>query len=172
MGGFCGSAPSPGVFLWLFVVIALVNYMDRGNVNATLTNIEAALKLSKLESGYVASAFMIGYVGSSPVFAMMSKTTPAFKLMGYGLVCFVVGSALSAVACIVGSYPMLLLTRGLVGVGEASFLGVPPPPLLPLPPLPPHPPHPPHPPRPPPAILAAVPFALSKSKREPLRRCR
>jgi predicted MFS family arabinose efflux permease len=118
-------------FLVLFCTIALVNYVDRGALNAVLTNLKKGLCLSTAESGVVVSAFTVGYIVAAPLFAHLSGTEmfagKSFKLMGFGLLCFSVGSLCSFLSAIAGMFYPLLLARVLVGVGEAAFLVLAPP---------------------------------------------
>lgn len=128
------SDERPGsFFLVLFCTIALVNYIDRGALNAALTNLQAGMCLSTAESGIVVSSFTVGYIAAAPLFAHLSGTSQfsgkAFRLMGLGLLCFSVGSLCSFVCTTLGKtwYYPLLFARGLVGVGEAAFLVLAPP---------------------------------------------
>ena len=124
---------NPSFFLVLFCTIALINYVDRGALNAALTNLQAGMCLSTAKSGIVVSSFTVGYIAAAPLFAHLAGTPAfagkAFRLMGFGLLCFSLGS-LSSFACTTlgasGFYP-LLVARALVGVGEAAFLVLAPP---------------------------------------------
>lgn len=118
-------------FLALFCTIALVNYIDRGALNAVLTNLQPGMCLSTSESGVVVSSFTVGYIAAAPLFAHLSGTDrfagKSFRLMGFGLLCFSVGSLCSFVCAKFVVYYPLLVARGLVGVGEAAFLVLAPP---------------------------------------------
>jgi MFS family permease len=125
----------PTFFLALLCSIAAVNYIDRGALNGALTNVKAGLCLTTTEEGWVVSAFTIGYIISAPIFAHLSSTPAfegkSFRLMGLGLLCFVVGSAASFLAvqtpAPMPAFPLLLVARAVVGVGEAAFLVLAPP---------------------------------------------
>eukprot|EP01052_Picozoa_sp_SAG31_P031349 SAG31_NODE_3312_length_4432_cov_2.870298_4_plen_304_part_00 len=123
----------PRFFLALLMAISLVNYIDRGNLAAVLTNLQADLCLSTSEAGWVASAFMAGYIVAAPFFANISGRPifagKGFRLMGIGLVSFCAGSILSLFSVWLGpaGYWPLLFARAVVGVGEAAFLVLAPP---------------------------------------------
>lgn len=134
--GYIGAKKrEPTFFLVLFCTIATVNYLDRGALNGALTNVKAELCLSTAQEGTVVSAFTVGYIAAAPVFAHLSGTpafaSKSFRLMGFGLLCFSVGSLFSFFAVQTGvpspAYYLLLLSRALVGVGEAAFLVLAPP---------------------------------------------
>lgn len=77
----------------------------------------------------------MGYIAAAPLFAHLSTTArfagKAFRLMGFGLLCFAGGSLCSfGAVSILGSehgFIPLLFARALVGVGEAAFLVLAPP---------------------------------------------
>jgi len=76
-----------------------------------------------VRDGLLPSAFMIGLLVSSPIFASLasSPNRNEMRLIGYGLVCWaiaVLGCALSL------GFWSLLLCRMAVGVGEASFVAL------------------------------------------------
>ncbi len=120
---------SPAFFLVLLCTIALVNYVDRGALNATMTNLQDDLCLTTANAGFVPSAFVAGYIAAAPYFAHLSSSYVgrSFRLMGFGLACFSVGSLLSYFSVEAKWYVPLLLSRALVGVGEAAFLVLAPP---------------------------------------------
>ena len=87
LGGWvadAGEKKSPRFFLGLQCTIALVNYADRGALNATMTNLQKDLCLSTAEAGWVPSAFVVGYIAAAPYFAHLSKAYVgrSFRLMG------------------------------------------------------------------------------------------
>lgn len=125
----------PTFFLVLFIAIATVNYIDRGALNGALINVKTELCLSTAQEGTVVSSFTVGYIAAAPLFAHLSGSPAfagkSFRLMGFGLLCFSVGSLCSffAVQTTAPSpaFYLLLMSRALVGVGEAAFLVLAPP---------------------------------------------
>nr|XP_011458313.1 PREDICTED: probable sphingolipid transporter spinster homolog 2 [Fragaria vesca subsp. vesca] len=124
--------------LVIFCVINLINYVDRGaiasnGVNGTLgtcteggtctsgTGIQGDFDLSNFEDGCLSSAFMVGLLVASPIFASLAKSVNPFRLIGVGLSVWtfaVVGCGISF------NFWSITICRMLVGVGEASFISL------------------------------------------------
>jgi MFS transporter, Spinster family, sphingosine-1-phosphate transporter len=133
-----------GAVLPLLVLINLLNYMDRqvlaavvgpikasffGNpgapgVGETLT---AVMSWSQLRLGFkpedalvglLGTAFMVVYMLGAPVFARLAERTSRWLLIGIGVILWSLASGASGMA---GTFVALLLTRCLVGVGEAAY---------------------------------------------------
>jgi MFS family permease len=101
------SSPQPSWFtpkrlLGIFCVINLLNYVDRGaiasnGVNGSLgtctqsgtctsgTGIQGDFNLNNFEDGVLSSAFMVGLLVASPIFASLAKSVNPFRLIGVGL---------------------------------------------------------------------------------------
>ncbi|PRQ24144.1 putative major facilitator superfamily [Rosa chinensis] len=129
---------SPKKLLVVFCVINLINYVDRGaiasnGVNGSLgtcteggtctsgTGIQGDFDLSNFEDGCLSSAFMVGLLVASPIFASLAKSVNPFRLIGVGLSVWtfaVVGCGLSF------NFWSITICRMLVGVGEASFISL------------------------------------------------
>ncbi|KAK0605575.1 hypothetical protein LWI29_028272 [Acer saccharum] len=137
------SAPSPSWFtpkrlLVIFCVINMLNYLDRGviasnGVNGSLetcddkgvckagSGIQGDFKLNNFKDGVLSSAFMVGLLVASPIFASLSKSYNPFRLIGVGLSVWTFATA----GC--GSsfdFWSIAICRMLVGVGEASFISL------------------------------------------------
>ncbi|XP_028802819.1 probable sphingolipid transporter spinster homolog 2 [Neltuma alba] len=135
------SSPSwftPKRLLIIFCVINLINYVDRGaiasnGVNGSLetctdggictsgSGIQGDFKLSNFQDGILSSAFMVGLLVASPIFASLAKSHNPFRLIGVGLSVWTF-----AVAGCGSSFDFWSITicRMLVGVGEASFISL------------------------------------------------
>lgn len=74
--------------------------------------------------GSLSSAFIVGYAVTGLFAANLVHRYPPFKVMSIGLIIWVIAVLLTSVS---PTYWMLLLSRGLSGVGEASFQCVVPP---------------------------------------------
>ncbi|XP_050364563.1 probable sphingolipid transporter spinster homolog 2 [Argentina anserina] len=128
---------TPRRLLSIFCVINLINYVDRGaissnGVNGNLevckdgickpaTGIQGHFELSNFAVGCLSSAFMVGLLVASPVFAGLAKSVNPFRLIGVGLSVWtfaVTGCGFSF------SFLSLFICRMLVGVGEASFISL------------------------------------------------
>ncbi|XP_062022485.1 probable sphingolipid transporter spinster homolog 2 isoform X3 [Rosa rugosa] len=128
---------TPKRLLLIFCLINLVNYVDRGaissnGVNGNLpicrngkckpaTGIQGHFLLNNFSVGCLSSAFMVGLLVASPIFAALAKSVNPFKLIGVGLSIWtfaVTGCGFSF------NFLSILICRMLVGVGEASFISL------------------------------------------------
>ncbi|XP_014510564.1 probable sphingolipid transporter spinster homolog 2 [Vigna radiata var. radiata] len=128
---------TPKRLLAIFCVINLLNYLDRGaiasnGVNGSQgtckggtcksgTGIQGDFKLSNFEDGVLSSAFMVGLLVASPIFASLAKSVNPFRLIGVGLSVWTL-----ATLCCGFSFNFWSISacRMLVGVGEASFISL------------------------------------------------
>ena len=138
-----GVLPGAGAALALLLLINLFNYLDRqvlaavvGPIKATFFGqgsvgagpaIEAAMRWSQQHLGFkpedalvglLGTAFMLVYMIGSPVFARLAERTSRWLLIGIGVILWSLASGASGLAM---SFVALLLTRCLVGVGEAAY---------------------------------------------------
>ncbi|XP_071727030.1 probable sphingolipid transporter spinster homolog 2 [Rutidosis leptorrhynchoides] len=146
---------TPKRLLVLFCVINLITYLDRGVIASTGVNgvpvtckpsgectpgtgIQGEFYLTNFEDGILSSAFMVGLLVASPIFASLAKSINPFRLIAVGLSVW----TLSAVGCGIslGFWTITFcrlqhLINGdimmqtfcifrLVGVGEASFISL------------------------------------------------
>ncbi|CAN6459442.1 unnamed protein product [Victoria cruziana] len=128
---------SPKRLLAIFCVINMLNYVDRGaiasnGVNGTRrtckdgictkgTGIQGAFNLNYFEDGVLSSAFMVGLLVASPIFASLAKTHNPFRLIGVGLSVWTFAAA--GCGCSFNFWSITIF-RMLVGVGEASFISL------------------------------------------------
>ncbi|KAI9090887.1 hypothetical protein K1719_028372 [Acacia pycnantha] len=134
------STPSwftPKRLLVIFCVINLLNYLDRGAIasngvngrKATCTNgtckpssgIQGDFKLSNFEDGVLSSAFMVGLLVASPIFASLTKSINPFRLIGVGLSVWTLATFCCGFSF---NFWSIAVCRMLVGVGEASFISL------------------------------------------------
>ncbi|VFQ78252.1 unnamed protein product [Cuscuta campestris] len=129
---------TPKRLLFVFCVINLINYLDRGAIASNGVNgsprictkngscssgtgIQGDFNLTNFEDGVVSSAFMVGLLVASPIFASLAKRVNAFRLIGVGLSVWtlaIVGCGLSL------NFWTVMICRMFVGVGEASFISL------------------------------------------------
>ncbi|KAH0923020.1 hypothetical protein HID58_023038 [Brassica napus] len=129
---------SPKKLLFVFCVVNLINYIDRGaiasnGVNGSLgtctstgtcssgSGIQGDFNLSNFQDGVLSSAFMVGLLVASPIFASVAKSVNPFRLIGIGLSIWtlaVIGCGLSF------DFWSITFCRMFVGVGEASFVSL------------------------------------------------
>lgn len=129
---------SPKRLLAIFCIINMLNYVDRGaiasnGVNGSLatcteggtcteaSGIQGDFNLNYFEDGILSSAFMVGLLIASPIFASLSKIHNPFRLIGVGLSVW----TFATVGCGCSfNFWSIAFFRMLVGVGEASFISL------------------------------------------------
>jgi predicted MFS family arabinose efflux permease len=104
--------------LLILTSLNLLDYLDRYLVGSLGSLIQADLGLSGKAFGFLNTAFLLVYFLTAPIFGYLGDRFGRHHLMAGGAV---VWSLATSLTFWVTSYPTLLLTRGLVGVGEASF---------------------------------------------------
>ena len=104
--------------LALLTAINLLNYLDRYVVAAVLEPLGRDLHLTDAQLGRLPLVFVVVYMLSAPVFGVLADRfhRPRLVAIGVGL-----WSLATAGAALVHTYPALLVTRSLVGVGEAAY---------------------------------------------------
>ncbi|EPS57990.1 hypothetical protein M569_16826, partial [Genlisea aurea] len=131
---------TPARLLAIFCVINLINYVDRGTIasngvngsrrtcsNGTCssgTGIQGTFDLNNFEDGVISSAFMVGLLVASPIFASSAKCVNPFRLIGVGLTVWTVAVAFCGFSF---NFWSIAIARMFVGVGEASFISLAPP---------------------------------------------
>ncbi|KAJ8253542.1 hypothetical protein COCON_G00201540 [Conger conger] len=100
--------------------INLLNYMDRFTVAGVLPDVEQFFQIDDSKSGLLQTVFICSYMILAPVFGYLGDRYNRKLIM-------CVGISFWAMVTLASSYTpkdyfwALLLTRGLVGVGEASY---------------------------------------------------
>ena len=110
--------PRPYLGLAFLTGLNLFNYLDRNVLSSVLDPIQTDLSLNNAQGGYLASAFMIGYFCTAPVFGYLGDRSPRKWLIAIGIFFWSVGTILSGFC---HSYWPLIGCRILVGLGEASY---------------------------------------------------
>nr|KAJ0186410.1 hypothetical protein LSAT_V11C900501970 [Lactuca sativa] len=91
------------------------------NVCSDGSGIQGEFDLSNFKDGILSSAFLVGLLIASPIFASLAQSINPFRLIGVGLSVWtlaVVGCGFSV------DFWSITICRMLVGVGEASFIGL------------------------------------------------
>jgi predicted MFS family arabinose efflux permease len=104
--------------LLILTSLNLLDYLDRYLVASLGSPIQAELSLSGKAFGFLNTAFLLVYFVTSPAFGYLGDRYGRHRLMAGGAVLWSLATSLTFW---VTTYPTLVLTRGLVGVGEASF---------------------------------------------------
>ena len=104
--------------LILLTSINMVNYLDRYVVAALLEPLGRDLKMTDAELGNLNFVFIIVYMCAAPLFGWMADRYHRPRLVAAGVALW---SLATMAAALVDSYAMLLVTRSLVGIGEAAY---------------------------------------------------
>ncbi|XP_062226219.1 probable sphingolipid transporter spinster homolog 2 isoform X2 [Phragmites australis] len=121
----------------MFCIINMLNYVDRGTIASNGVNgsrktcsggtctsgsgIQGDFNLNNFEDGVLSSAFMVGLLVASPIFASLAKIHNPFRLIGVGLLVWTIATA--GCGCSFDFWS-ITICRMLVGVGEASFISL------------------------------------------------
>ncbi|KAK7319532.1 hypothetical protein RJT34_04254 [Clitoria ternatea] len=129
---------TPKRLLVIFCVINMLNYLDRGaiasnGVNGSRgtctdggacksgTGIQGDFNLNNFKDGILSSAFMVGLLVASPIFASLAKSVNPFRLIGVGLSVWTFATLCCGFSF---NFWSIAVCRMLVGVGEASFISL------------------------------------------------
>ena len=117
------SLPSGAAAAWFTLAILsglnMLNYLDRYVMSAVLTPMQKELRLTDGDAGWAASAFMLGYFVTAPLFGYLGDSFPRKYLMLGGVLIWSLATAGSGLA---HSFAQLFAIRMVVGVGEACFV--------------------------------------------------
>ncbi len=123
--GSNGIAPGAAAALWLLLAINLFNFIDRQVLSAVLPKLALDATLFRPDDpnlqtklGALTTAFMVSYMLLSPVFGWLGDTRSRWMLVGIGVIVWSLASGGSGLAT---GFGVLLLTRCLVGIGEAAY---------------------------------------------------
>ncbi|KAJ8332275.1 hypothetical protein SKAU_G00427580 [Synaphobranchus kaupii] len=100
--------------------INLLNYMDRFTVAGVLPDIEHFFGIDDSKSGLLQTVFICSYMILAPIFGYLGDRYNRKLIMCVGISFWAVVTLASSYTP-KGYFWALLLTRGLVGVGEASY---------------------------------------------------
>lgn len=104
--------------LIILASLNLLDYLDRYLIASLGSLVKGEMGLSDRAFGFLGTAFFLVYFLSSPVFGYLGDRFGRIRLMAGGAV---IWSLATSLTYWVTTYPTLVLARGLVGVGEASF---------------------------------------------------
>lgn len=118
-----GRAVQPAAWLALaiFSGLNLLNYLDRYVLSAVLGPVQSELHLNDATAGWTASAFMLGYFITAPIFGYLGDRFPRRYLALAGVMAW---SAATACTGLAQNFPELFAIRIFVGIGEACFVTI------------------------------------------------
>lgn len=103
----------------LFIINA-INFADRLSITTVLEHIRTYYGVKDKQTGLLAPAFLVGYMFTAPIFGTLGDrySRKWIVIGGIGFWCLACASALFFGP---GQFYLFLLSRGFVGVGEASY---------------------------------------------------
>lgn len=109
--------------LTLLIGINLFNYIDRQVLAAVEPEIRATFfrpedANSHALVGLLATAFLVSYMISAPIFGWLADRTSRWLIIGASVILW---SAATAASGLAGTFVLLLITRLFVGVGEGGY---------------------------------------------------
>lgn len=104
--------------LGLLTCLNLLDYLDRYIIAAVQSLVRKDFAISDARFGLFGTLFFLVYLLTSPVFGYLGDRYPRRGILALGAILWSAATAGSALA---SSYLWLLLARGMVGIGEASF---------------------------------------------------
>src|SRR5262249_61920318 len=108
----------PLPLLCILTGLNLLNSLDRFVLSAVRTPLANDFHVNYGDSGRTITAFMIGYFVTSPFFGYLGDRFSRKLLIAFGIFVWSLGTLLTGFA---KGFGMLLIFRGLVGLGEASY---------------------------------------------------
>jgi MFS transporter, Spinster family, sphingosine-1-phosphate transporter len=109
---------SPVWMLSILTGLNLLNYLDRYVLSAVVSPLQKDLGLNDSQAGWLPTAFMIGYIITSPAFGWLGDRWSRKWLIATGIFVWSVGTVLTGFAA---TFAIMIAFRALVGVGEASY---------------------------------------------------
>ena len=129
-----GAAPGARTALVLLLLINMFNYIDRQVLAAVEPKVEGAFFPGNLKQydavwmgvtwnvefwmGLLSTAFLVFFMLTAPIFGWLSNHMSRWLLVSIGVILWSLASGASGLA---GTFVIMLLTRAVVGVGEAAY---------------------------------------------------
>src|SRR5579862_1674107 len=120
------AAPGARAALVLLLSINLFNYIDRMVLAAVEPDIQNQFFLNnppnaEFYMGLLATAFIISYMVTAPIFGWIADRTSRWIIVGLSVLVWSLATGGSGLAAIIGGFTLMIITRALVGVGEAGY---------------------------------------------------
>ncbi len=115
------GSPKAKKALWLLTSVNYLNYIDRFILAAVLVSIKSDLGLSDFQAGLLATAFMIPYIFTAPLFGWLGDTRDRSRILSMGASIWSIATFLTGLS---SHFYMLLSSRFLLGIGESAFTTV------------------------------------------------
>ena len=98
--------------------VTFLNYIDRYVIAAVGPLLQKDFNLDDTQLGFIGSMFVLAYMVASPFTGVLGDRWPRRYLVAGGVLLWSLATILSGLA---GTYHHLLLSRSLIGIGEAGF---------------------------------------------------
>jgi MFS family permease len=99
----------------------LLNYLDRFVVAGMVEPLKKAFGADDADIGLLTSVFLVVYMLASPVFGVLARSVRRTAILGAGVI---VWSLATVAAGFAGGFGHLLVSRAVIGVGEAAYATV------------------------------------------------
>ncbi|MBL8605059.1 MAG: MFS transporter [Myxococcales bacterium] len=96
----------------------LLNYVDRFVLPAIIEKVRVDIPMNDKEQGVALTAFIWVYMVTAPLFGRLGDRGPRKGLLALGVALWSLATAAAAMA---QSFTMLVLSRAVVGIGEAAY---------------------------------------------------
>jgi MFS family permease len=104
--------------LAVVTILNFLNYIDRLILAAVLPRMQSELHLTNTQAGLLATAFLVAYFITSPIFGALGDRLSRTRLMAVGVSAWSVATAATG---IMRNFGQLMIARSCVGVGEAAY---------------------------------------------------
>jgi MFS family permease len=105
----------------VLTALNLLNYVDRNVLFAVQPLIQDEFHVSKVQIGYLTSAFLAFYMIAAPFIGPLADRYSRKLIIGLGAIFW---SGLTLLTAFTHSYSQLLIRHTLVGIGEATFVTI------------------------------------------------
>src|ERR1051326_9005722 len=104
--------------LTVVTLLNFLNYIDRSILSAVLPRMQTDLGLTNTEAGLLATAFLLSYFITSPIFGALGDRLSRTRLMAVGVCAWSVATAATGLG---RAFSQLMAARSFVGLGEAAY---------------------------------------------------
>jgi MFS family permease len=104
--------------LAVVTLLNFLNYVDRYIIAAVLPRMQSELSLTNTQAGLLATAFLVAYFITSPVFGSLGDRRSRTRLMAFGVGAWSIATAATG---LMRTFAQLMTTRSFVGIGEAAY---------------------------------------------------
>ncbi|MCS6899557.1 MAG: MFS transporter [Myxococcales bacterium] len=109
---------SSAAIVTLLTGLNFLNYLDRQLIAAVLPHLQQDLRLNDTQGGWLGSAFLLGYMVTSPLFGWLGDRMSRKGLIALGVLVWCGATAGSGW---MKTFAGMMVIRGMVGIGEASY---------------------------------------------------